>query len=94
MCLCGDNMLIKNTLKEYLIQHSKDGEWSGADLNGVPVITTHLGVEPAEPYLNQLGIKLAKSNKYTVREENAGMGEIKSSGDTGDTGNGISQSKE
>ena len=62
--------------------------------NNIPVITYLGNVTPVEPFLEQLGIKLAKSNKYTVREENAGMGEIKSSGDTGDTGNGISQSKE
>jgi hypothetical protein len=41
-----------------------------------------------------LGIKLTKTNKYTERVEDAGMGESKSGGDTSDTGNGTSQSQE
>jgi hypothetical protein len=93
MCLRGDNMLIKSTLKEYLIQHSKDGEWAGADLDGVPVITTHLGVEPAEPYLNQLDIKLAKSNKYKGIQ-NEDLGKTFHSGDTRESGDGVSESAE
>ena len=87
-------MKIKPTLEAYLIEHSKTGKWTGSELAGVPVVTTHEGVTPAEPFLAQLGIKLTKSNKYTERVEDAGMGETKSTGDTGDTGNGISQSQE
>ena len=93
MCLRGDNMLIKNTLKEYLIQHSLNGEWSGAEQNGVPVVTTHLGVEPAEPYLNHLGIKLAKTNKYKGIQ-NEDMGKTYHSGDSRESGDGTSESAE
>ena len=87
-------MRIKPTLEAYLIEHSKTGTWTGAEHNGVAVVTTHEGVVPAEPFLTHLGIKLTKSNKYTERVEDAGMGETQSGGDTSDTGDGISQSQE
>lgn len=85
---------MKNTLKAYLIEKSKTGEWTGRTENGKPVVITHEGTVSAEPFLKQLGIKLNKSNKYTERVEYAGMGETQSTRDTGDTRDGISQSQE
>lgn len=86
-------MLIKPTLKEFLIAHSKDGVWTGSEENGVAVITTHLGVEPAEPYLNHLGIKLAKTNKYKGIQ-NEDLGKTFHRGDSTESGDGISKSAE
>lgn len=93
MRLYGDSMLIKPTLRAYLIEHSQNGEWSGAEQNGIAVVTTHNGVEPAEPYLNHLGIKLNKTNKYTgVKNED--MGKTFHYGDSTESRDGISQSAE
>jgi hypothetical protein len=85
---------MKATTIEYIREHSKSGVWTGPYIDGVAVVRYQGKDQPVEPFLKHMGIKLTKTNKYTVREENAGMGEIKSSGDTGDTGNGISQSQE
>jgi hypothetical protein len=87
-------MKIKPTLEAYLVAHSKDGTWTGREHEGVPMVVTQDGIVPAEPFLKHLGIKLTKTNKYTERVENAGMGESKSGGDTSDAGNGTSQSQE
>ena len=85
---------MKPTLKEFIIKHSADGVWTGATEHGVPVVR-HCGRnQPVQPFLDQLGIKLKKTNKYTVREEHAGMGKSHSGGDTPDTGNGVSQEQE
>lgn len=93
MRLCGDSMLIKPTLRAYLIEHSQNGEWSGAEQDGIPVITTHQGVEPAEPYLNHLGIKLFKTTKYTgVKNED--MGKTFHRGDSTESRDGTSESAE
>jgi hypothetical protein len=79
---------------EFIREHSKTGAWTGKMANGVPVIR-YQGIEQSvEPFLKQLGIKLNKADKYTEREEHAGMGKPHVGGDTPDVGNGISQVKE
>jgi hypothetical protein len=85
---------MKPTLIQYLIDHSKGGNWTGPTENNIPVITYMGNITPVEPFLAQLGIKLNKADKYSERLEHAGMGETKSGGDTSDIGNGISQSQE
>lgn len=85
---------MKASLKEYIVQHSASGEWTGKTVDGVPVIRYQGKEQSVEPFLAQLGIKLTKSNKYTERVEDAGMGESKSTGDSGDAGDGTSQSQE
>lgn len=85
---------MKQTLIDHIHHHSATGVWTGATENGVAVISYQGRVQPVEPFLKQLGIKLADSNKYTERKENAGMGKTQSGGDTSDTRDGISQSKE
>jgi hypothetical protein len=85
---------MKATTIEFIREHSKTGSWTGKTLNGVPVIR-YQGIEQSvEPFLKQLGIKLNKADKYSEREEHAGMGEPHVGGDTPDVGNGISQVKE
>jgi len=85
---------MKPTLIKYLREHSATGTWTGSIKDGVPVIRISGELTSAEPYLAQLGIKLAQTNKYTERTEHAGMGQPQSRGDTQDAGNGISQSQE
>jgi hypothetical protein len=85
---------MKATTIEYIREHSKSGVWTGKTINGVPVIRYQGKEQNVKPFLTQLGIKLNNADKYSEREENAGMGESKSGGDTSDTGNGISQSQE
>lgn len=85
---------MKDSFKKFLIEHSQDGVWTGGIVDGVAVITFNGEIKPVEPFLKQLGIKLTKTNKYTERVEDAGMGESKSTGDTGDAGDGTSQSQE
>ena len=85
---------MKKTLIEYLRAHSVDGVWTGATEDGVPVIRYESKTQPAQPFLDRLGLKLKKSTKYTERLEHAGMGEPQSGGDTPDTGNGVSQEQE
>ena len=93
MRLYGEVMLIKSTLQAHLIEHSENGEWTGAEQNGIAVVTTQNGLEPAEPYLNHLGIKLNKTNKYTgVKNED--MGKTFHYGDSTESRDGISQSAE
>lgn len=79
---------------EFIREHSKTGVWTGKTENGVPVIRYQGKEQSVEPFLKQLGIKINKADKYSEREEHAGMGESKSTGNPGDIGNGISQSKE
>lgn len=93
MRLRGDSMLIKQSLKNHLIEHSKDGVWTGAELNGIAVVTTQHGVEPAEPYLKHLGIKLSKTTKYTG-VNNEDLGKTHHRGDNGISRDGVSQSAE
>ena len=85
---------MKATTIEFIREHSKTGEWTGKTVDGVPVIRYQGKEQSVEPFLKQMNIKLTKTNKYTERVEDAGMGESKSGGDTSDTGNGISQSQE
>jgi hypothetical protein len=85
---------MKETTIEFIREHSKTGVWTGKTEAGVPVFRYQGKEQSVEPFLVQLGIKLTKTNKYTEREENAGMGEPKSGGNNPDTGNGISQSQE
>lgn len=85
---------MKPTLIKYLREHSAGGTWTGSVVNGVPVVRVGGELTSAEPFLGQLGIKLAKTNKYTERVEHAGMGEPQSGADTSDAGDGISQSQE
>lgn len=85
---------MKQSFKNYIIEHSADGVWTGATEGGVPVVRYKGKRQPAEPFLAELGIKLNKTNKYTVREEDAGMGESYSGGDTPDTGDGVSEIQE
>ena len=85
---------MKKTLIDFLKAHSKDGVWTGATENGVPVVRYEGKSQPAQPFLDRLGIKLGKTNKYTERVENAGMGEPQSGGDTSDTRDGTSQGQE
>ena len=85
---------MKETLKNYIVEHSKTGEWTGKTVGGVAVVTVAGVEQPVKPFLDVLGIKIGKTTKYTVREEHAGMGESKSTGDTGDTGNGTSEEQE
>ena len=86
-------MLIKPTLKAYLVAHSQNGNWTGATLDGKPVIETHNGVEMAEPYLNHLGIQINKSNKY-VGIKNEDMERSQSTGHIAVAGDGDGQSTE
>jgi hypothetical protein len=85
---------MKKTLIDYLRAHSVDGVWTGSTEAGVPVIRYESKTQPAEPFLARLGIKLKKTNKYTERLDNAGMGESQSGGHTSDVGNGVSQEQE
>lgn len=85
---------MKQTLKDYIIAHSAKGVWTGGIENGVPVVRHQGVIKPVKPFLDELGIKLADSNKYTERKENAGMGETQRSGDTANAGDGISQEQE
>lgn len=85
---------MKKTFRDYIIAHSKTGVWTGPFEQNVPVIQYQGKLQSVEPFLKQLGIKLADSNKYTERKENAGMGKTQSGGDTSDVRDGISQSKE
>lgn len=85
---------MKESFKQYLIDHSQKGVWTGGVENGVPVITYMGETKPAEPFLAQLGIKLAKTTKYTESKENAGMGEPHTGGDTPDAGDGVSEIQE
>lgn len=85
---------MKQTLKDYLIANSVDGIWTGSTDAGVPIIRYAGKIQSAQPFLDQLGIKLRKTNKYTERVEHAGMGESHSGGDTSDVGDGVSQEQE
>jgi hypothetical protein len=85
---------MKATTIEFIREHSKTGVWTGNTVDGVPVIRYQGSDQSVEPFLAQLGIKLNNADKYSEREEHAGMGESKSTGNPGDIGNGISQSKE
>jgi hypothetical protein len=87
-------MLIKPSLKQHLIDHSTYGIWSGETKNGIPMITTHLGVVPAEPYLLQLGIVLKQTNKYKGIEKHEDMGQPQSTGHSAVTGDGDGESAE
>lgn len=90
---------MKETLKQYLIANSKGGIWTGSTEHGVPIVRSSGKIQSAIPFLDQLGIKLKKSNKYNIVEEitdvdYAGMGTTQSGGDTSDTRDGISQEQE
>ena len=85
---------MKPTLVKYLRDHSAKGIWSGSVEAGVPVVRIKGEFTPAEPFLKQLGIELAKSNKYTESVKDAGMGKTQFGGNTPDAGNGISQEQE
>lgn len=85
---------MKESFKNFLIENSKTGKWTGSTQDNVAVVTYMGEIVPVEPFLKQLGIKLAKSNKYTERQEHAGMGEPHAGGDTPDTGDGVSQEQE
>lgn len=82
---------MKQSLKDHIHHHSATGVWTGATENGVAVISYQGRVQPVEPFLKQLGIKLAKTTKYTESKENAGMGEPHAGGDTPDAGDGVSE---
>lgn len=82
---------MKQSLKDHIHHHSATGVWTGATENGVGVISYQGRVQPVEPFLKQLGIKLAKTNKYIERKDDAGMGESHVGGDTPDVGDGVSQ---
>ena len=60
----------------------------------MPSIRYQGKTQPVEPFLKHMGIKLTKTNKYTVREEHAGMGESHAGGDTPDAGSGVSKEQE
>ncbi len=85
---------MKPSLIQHLRDHSATGTWTGTVENGIPVVRINGEWTSAEPFLAKLGIHLAKTNKYTERLENAGMGKSQPGGDTPDAGNGISQVQE
>jgi len=85
---------MKPTTVEYIKQHSATGQWTGPMVDGVPSFRYDGKVQPVEPFLKQMNIKLTKSNKYTEREENAGMGKSHVGGDTPDVGSGVSEEQE
>lgn len=85
---------MKETFKQYLLDHSSTGVWTGKHEAGNPVVLYKGEVVSALPFLKELGVKLAKTTKYTERETNADMGESQSSGDIGNTGDGISKVQE
>jgi len=85
---------MKPSLIKHLRDHSATGTWTGAVQENIPVIRISGELVSAEPFLARLGIKLTKTNKYTERLENAGMGESQSGGDTSDVGDGVSKEQE
>lgn len=85
---------MKPTTIEYIKHHSATGHWTGPMVDGVPSIRYGGKVQPVEPFLKQMNIKLAKTNKYTERVEDAGMGKSHVGGDTPDVGSGVSEEQE
>lgn len=85
---------MKKNFIDFIHQHSATGVWTGASVDGVGVVKYQGQVQPVEPFLKQLGIKLTKTTKYTVRQDDAGMGESHAGGNTSDAGDGVSQEQE
>lgn len=85
---------MKPTTVEYIKHHSSTGVWTGPMVDGVASFRYDGKVQPVEPFLKQMNIKLAKTNKYKEREEYAGMGESHVGGDTPDVGSGVSEEQE
>jgi hypothetical protein len=85
---------MKPSLINYIKDHSKNGIWTGLEVDGVPSVRYQGKTQPVAPFLKQMNIKLTKADKYKERESHAGMGESQSEGHTSDTGDGISESQE
>lgn len=85
---------MKPSLINYIKDHSKNGIWTGLEVDGVPSVRYQGTTQPVAPFLKHMGIKLNKADKYKEREEHAGMGESHAGGDTPDTGDGISEIQE
>ena len=69
-----------------------DGKWTGAHVDGKPVVKINGEVRDAVEVANQYGIKIRTQDKY--RKEYADLGETLHVGDIEDAGDGVGESQE